>query len=69
MGLHESNGPTIHARTIPFPPGLRSTRPRRVDFDSITSSARSKTADNRCVEEDRDQGRDAGPTARDGCGT
>ena len=24
-------------------------------FDSITSSARSKTADNRCVEKDRDQ--------------
>ena len=57
---------TLHASWARRGPPRRYSRVRRVDFDSITSSARSKTADNRCVEEDRDQGRDAGATARDG---
>src|SRR6516162_7507001 len=46
MGLHESNGPTIHARTIPFPPGLRSTRPQEARTDARgRASTQARAAD------------------------
>src|SRR5215467_5769089 len=54
--------------------GLGNPPPPRFRFggkcckkNELHASARSKSADNRCVEEDRDQGRDAAATARDGC--